>query len=81
MFLKIVHKGDDQETRLECTTYEYKTDPENNKQAIFTLDVGQSQSRSYVFSKILCIIYIESDTGKTIDKFRWKDQGKDISKI
>ncbi len=81
MFLKIVHKEDDQETRLECTMYEYKTDSVNHKQIVFTLDLGQPQARSYVFSKVNCIIYVESDTRKTVDKFNWKEQDSRMVRI
>ena len=77
MFLKITHNDSDRETRIECRQYEYQTDSVNPDQVIFTLDVGNPQGRSYVFNKGHVVIYIESEVGKTIDKFAWIPERND----
>ena len=72
MFLKVTHHDNDIQTRIECQEIISETDYENHDNIIFTVDIGRNNSESYVFNKGDCVIYVESNIGKTVEVFRWK---------
>lgn len=83
MFIHVVTtEKDDIHSRTECRYYSAVTSEKNPFDMLFFAETHKKgEVREMQIDKKTHVVYIESDSGKTIDTYRWKIDGEQIIRI